>query len=520
MTPDDDDDVSQTGRTDVLPRATARTRLQDAGCAALAVAVSVLVYVPILRNYFHGDDFQCLNMLVNMPFAEWVIQPFAGHFFVVRNVFFSVMYALVGVDVRIYFLVVLALHAVNVLIVFAIARAVTQRATIACLAAAAWGVAPTNEGVLGWLAASGHVFMGTTTLVAVGGLFRRLLADAPITLRDALGWDLLLFAGAVSFGAGLGVALAFPLVVLMLVGPRRLARGVLAPLVLLPVCVVAMCLAGQQARFVGALPGIGLPFIVSLLRDLFGLGVTGLVGGLWYPLESYPTVGAYLFMTGVVTCWCAGFLLGGPVVRRVLTALAMLIVADYGAVVIGRAPVFATSHFNVQSVDLYRYHYSSASLLAIGSAVAVGVILCRLAVTDVVPAVVLAGWMVATGIQYRTGTWTINHFDDERAAAERAVSTIRQTLAHAPDGEPTVLTNDPFKYAGGFPFFAGYASFYVIYVGRAPAPEVYFVDRSAVGWYGRLPGSPLSAVLVPPPQGGLAQIACLARMPLQCVAND
>src|SRR4030095_311383 len=102
----------------------------------------------------------------------------------------------------------LALHAVNVGLIFGIVRVVTLSAALACLAAAAWGTCPINEGALGWIAASGNVMVATATLFILYDVVRATHIGA---IRAAL-WGVLLLAAAQSFGTGLGIAMAAPVV--------------------------------------------------------------------------------------------------------------------------------------------------------------------------------------------------------------------------------------------------------------------------------------------------------------------
>jgi hypothetical protein len=133
----------------------------------LAITLTLLVYAPLLKNYFFLDDFLVLNLLVNWPLGKFLTMHWAGHLVLVRNAFYAVMHATAGANPTPYFAVLLALHAVNVGLVFAIVQTVTRSAPLACLSAAAWGTSPLNEGALGWLSASGNVFVATTMLAVL-----------------------------------------------------------------------------------------------------------------------------------------------------------------------------------------------------------------------------------------------------------------------------------------------------------------------------------------------------------------
>ena len=179
--------------------------------ATLAIALSLLVYAPILKNYFWLDDFLILEMLANLPLGKFLTVLWAGHLVLVRNAFYAGMFAVVGANPMPFYLVLLALHGLNVGLVFAIVSIVTRSAPLACLAAAAWGTCPLNEGALGWIAASGNVMVATSTLVVLYDAVRAVWRQARVGLARAALWAALLLAGAQSFGTGLGVALAAPL---------------------------------------------------------------------------------------------------------------------------------------------------------------------------------------------------------------------------------------------------------------------------------------------------------------------
>jgi len=498
-------------------------RLVTAGYAVLAVTLSVMVYAPILQNYFHTEDFQSLNTIANVPFWTWVLQSSAGHVLVGRNAFFSLMYALAGGYPAPWFGVLLLLHAVNVLIVFLIVRATTRSRPLGCLAAAAWGVAPVNEGALGWLQACGYVLASTPMLVALAGLVGSATRSARPSLSRAIGWSLVLLLGATTCGAGLAVGIFFPLAVVALLGLQRLSWPVRAVLVVLPVCLGATYLATSQRAFVDrAVLAGGLVPPAGMLLHLILFGLAMLVAGFADPVITSPTISTYLVAAMAATCLLAALLLGPARTRRLLIALCILALGGYGFIALGRAGLYAmVPTLPVYGAAIPRYHYEGACLFAIALAIALAAVGRRVCARARWHGVLLAWWLALAALLYRGSGWTIQHFSDERHGAERALARIRDALVHTPAGWPVVLLNEPFLPAGRYPFFAGDASFYTIYLQRrSPGREVYFVDRDAVAWYRFLPGSPLSAVVIPPPEGGLANIACLAQMPLGCAVNE
>src|SRR5262249_130424 len=104
-----------------------------------------------------------------------------------------------------------------------IVHGLTDSARLACFGAALWGILPVQEGTLGWYSVYGHALVATCTLLVLWGLVRA-TNGAPTSRWAPLGWTLLLLAGATSFGVGIGVAFAMPLVVWCLLPPAPLRR--------------------------------------------------------------------------------------------------------------------------------------------------------------------------------------------------------------------------------------------------------------------------------------------------------
>jgi hypothetical protein len=113
---------------------------------ALAVGLGVAVYLPIVHNYFHTEDFDVLHTIANRAFTDWVFAPSAGHLLVGRNLLFAAMYAIARGNPAPYFCSILLIHTVNTALLFAAIWTVTRRPRLACAGATAWAVTPVNEG--------------------------------------------------------------------------------------------------------------------------------------------------------------------------------------------------------------------------------------------------------------------------------------------------------------------------------------------------------------------------------------
>jgi hypothetical protein len=465
--------------------------------ALLAVGLSLVVYAPILKNYFWQDDFLILHLLTNWPLGRFLTARSGGHLLIVRNAFYAGMYAVAGTNPMPYYLVLLALHGINVGLVFAIVHIVTRSAPLACLAATAWGTCLINEGALGWIAASGNVMVATTTLVVLLDVVRSAWRQTRVGLARAALWAVLLLAGAQSFGTGLGVAVGAPIVLAWLAWDR-LTRAARAVLLALPV--VTPWMYGGK-RLTEQLASSGLAS-AEMLFHLQAIGVTTLIRGFGHKpgvLDLVPWSSASLTVSviaALVIClWAvaAGRWSTGRT-RRLLITVAVLALCNYGSVALGRAPlVEGRTQSLLRWAGQARYHYSATALLAIGLAVVLASVFSK--GLTAWPRAALLAWVAVFAILYAQTGWTIRHYDGERHRVAHVLARIDAAISATPAGEPVVTYNEPFLDG---PHLAGTASVYVMNRYKFDR-EVYFIDPAAVAIYSRFPGSPLAHALLPPP---------------------
>src|SRR5262249_42700961 len=124
------------------------------------------------------------------------------------------------------FWLVLLTHLANVGLLFAVVRRVTGSGELGCFVAALFGIAPADEGALGWYSVYGQVALGTVVLVLLGSVLGRFEVSAPLRMAESLRWIGLLVVASTMFGMGIGIALVFPLVVLLLFPGSRTPTGV------------------------------------------------------------------------------------------------------------------------------------------------------------------------------------------------------------------------------------------------------------------------------------------------------
>jgi hypothetical protein len=403
--------------------------------------------------------------------------------------------------------------------VFAIVHTVTQSAPLACLAAAAWGTCPVNEGALGWLAASGNVMVATATLAVLHSAVRAVWRGTHVGVGRAAVWAALLLAAAQSFGTGLGVAIAAPLVLAWLAWDRMTwaARAVLLGVPLF----TAGMYGADYSQFTGRLTSSTLAK-ADMLVHLHAIGLTTLIRGLGYEpgpadflaaptFENVPSTypRSMYVIAALATCLWAFVALRSSCgrMRRLLVTLAVLALSNYGAIAVGRGYWIEAFHQSVvRWAGQARYHYSAAAVLAIGLAVVAATVVGKRLAAWGRPA--LVAWLGMSAFLYARTHWTIRHYDAERLHAGRILARIDATIRAAPAGEPVVTYNEPFLEG---PYIDGAAALYVMNHSR-DSREVYFVDRRAPIIYQEFPGSPLARVMVPPPSMGLA---CGPRLSLQ-----
>ncbi len=492
------------------PTADPRPRVAHVLLLATALLVTGAVYHPITRNYFHGDDFLNLQWIANDPFLRYVLQPFGGHLLIVRSTLFWLFYRAFGMEPAYYFWVVLLTHLVNVGLLFDVIQVLTGSLRLACFGAALWGIAPVNEGSLGWYSVYGHVVVASLVLVTIDRMVRCLPRPEPLALREALLWYVLLLLASMAFGVGLGIALTFPAVVLLLFGPARVPWRVRVLLASLPPVALA-CYAAAQVLYAYTLGGPSDENVRKMLQllvysqaipmvlHLVAVGVTALVGNFVVSLDAYPSwlaygiTGAYVMLLFGVTVWFP------PATRRLLCALLVVTLSGYAIIAAGRAGLYDAFHIRVYGAYAPRYHYFAPIPLAIALCIALARVGDALGVRGRAASSLLLAWLTCTGFLYWWSGWKVDHHDSERLVTGNVVQSIRASIAAAPLGQTVYITNQPFPPAIlQAPFFAGWASVFTFAFPQGAGRPVYFVEKDAnVRAVGR-PGTRLAAVLIPP----------------------
>jgi hypothetical protein len=461
--------------------------------AGFAVVVAIATNAPILRNFFTADDFEHLVDLANFGAGPFLLQPHAGHMYLVRNSVFTLHVLAFGARPLGYFVCALATHTMNVLMLFALVRRLTVSAPLACLVAILFGVSPSNAGTLGWYSVYGHALATTWVLLALL-LITAGPASPPLGLPRALAIVACMLAASQSFGTGASVALVLPIVV-ALVRPATFR----SPAAAVAVCAVPflVILAMWAILFTPtnlnphpnetifwmsaatALPRI----FIGMMGHLVTLGVVTLVLGGAYPTARYPdAVSAVTVVVWALAVSWAFVIAPGPV-RRALVAFVIPALACYAAIAVGRTFAFAALVRPGALAQAYaeatRYHYLAQALLAIVT----GLVLREAG--RLVPGraravrVSVAGWAAIAIVTGAIASIRADHHDGDRSVFRSAHNRIAIELQSQPPGTVVCLPNRP---AIPFPGFPGDVGVFMIEHRRdeVDGRRVFFVSADGV----------------------------------------
>jgi hypothetical protein len=439
------------------------------------VLLSAWCFYPITANYFFGDDLYNLYEIVNRGVVEYLVKPYGGHLLAARNLVYYVCFRLFGTNPEPYFWVVLLTHLFNVLLVFRI-LSLLAGPRLGCVGATLWGTAPVDEGALGWFSVYGQV-LATAFILWVLYRLAQVAAGATFGPTAPLRWAALLFLASLSFGTGIGAALAFPFVALVLLPPSSGRRWVLLALFLIAFSIPVLYVASHWLAELYKAPStgeLGGPLGVRLLWHfgwrltsmLASYGVTSLLlGPFWYPLP-YPNPSFDVVPAVAVVALLAALALGTAAHRRRLLAMLGLAVASYGIIAAGRAPFFLLFGNNI--VTSARYHYFATVPLCIALFVTIAVFARWRPLPRRWQTPALAAALAVIVAPHALGTPPIDHHDRERTAAAKAVASIQQQIDAAPPGADVYINNQRFDGVGPMmiqrpDLFPGLAAIFAIY---------------------------------------------------------
>jgi hypothetical protein len=433
-----------------LAAGAASARWIDAALGGLAVGLAAIVYFPVTGAYFFADDVLFLMRLAAEPLREVLLEPFGGHLLLTRNAVFAATFALFGADPAPYYWSSFLTHLANVWLLFRLLCALTARPALACLVATLWGTCPVHIAAVGWYASYGHLLATTAMLVVLGQVARADPATPP-SLRRVVWWCGILLMAATCFGVGVGVALVFPVVAVLLL-PRLMRPTALAALLALPLTVAGLYRWVTRREPVAASMGMfqaivlrSYPPIVIMLGHLLVYGATALAVGFfravgrWPYAATYPSTASRTVAAVFGTALVGAFWLGDPRRRRQLLAAATLALGVYGIVALGRAG------FRSQDLAFWasqaRYHYAGTIPLAMLLCLALRELGRRGPLRFLRPEALLAGWLAVGTIGWAQSSWRPESHAAARQEIEARLSEMDVEIDRAPAGSTVYLDN-------------------------------------------------------------------------------
>jgi hypothetical protein len=394
--------------------------------------------------------------IVNRGAFHFLVEPFGGHMLFLRNALFIASYEVFGLNAEAYGWIIFLTHLVNVVLVFRVARALSDSATLGAFAAVLWGTSPMQDGALGWYSVYGQIVAATLLLLVLECVTER-KGDEPVAPSTAMLWAVLLILGATCFGIGIGVALAAPLVIGLLLPSAFRGKKARAILGLLPVAVIALYVGSrwvfyqfepmpmaEAMVFGSALRDIEMKFV--LFGHLVSVAASGLLRGFSFPQELFHPaphpvpwlLGAYAIAVS------SGLACGNATTRRRIGAMLLLAAAVYGMIALGRTSTYLMWKVPLsESARSGRYHYVGTIPLAIALAVAAGEARRIARPPYLAPAVVLIAWIGFISWSHASSGWQIDERKECRAFVTSTLRDIRAQIDRAPPGADVSIRNTP-----------------------------------------------------------------------------
>ncbi len=485
--------------------------------AATPVLLAAWVYHPITRSYFYADDFVCLTSIVNDGFLRFVVRPFAGHNLLARNLVFYASHRLFGLHAELFFWTVLATHLLNVWLLFRVLQTLTASPALACLGAALWGTSPLHSGTLEWYSVFGQVLVATSLLAVLEPLTRLAATGAAVPARTACLWYVVVLLGTTCFGVGIGIALAFPAALFLMVPTAWRQPGVRAAYLALPLVTLAVYFALRRLASlveplsldeILAVPGPGrVAPALAMLRELVTFAAAAFPRSFFFSATSYPDEASRLtlalFGAGVgVLSWR-----GGAATRRNAAAMTSLCLGAYFAIGLGRGFMARGAASLTFWATASRYHYVATIPIAVLACLALREV-GRLPWLRTVPRVpLLLAAFVVGGYGFVHADFRLADYSSFRREFEEDLQGIVAEIHARPAGTTAYLENGTSlpQFLGPMPrrrLFPGRAAVFVLGYPDAmlDGRQARFLepDPSVVAWYAGWPGTPLARLLVNP----------------------
>src|SRR5262245_37898448 len=96
------------------------------------VVLAAVVFHPLIRNYFFADDFLHLYQIAEWSPLHFVLEPYAGHVYLIRNALFWTLARTVGPEPAPYFWLALLTHLLNVALLYRVVWVAFASDRLAC----------------------------------------------------------------------------------------------------------------------------------------------------------------------------------------------------------------------------------------------------------------------------------------------------------------------------------------------------------------------------------------------------
>lgn len=438
--------------------------------ALAATAAALWVFWPAVSGSFHGEDFLDLFAIVHGPPGSFLLRPFGGHVLVTRNAIFSGLFAAFGFWPLPFLLTSLVTHLLNVALVYAAVRAWTDRPSLACIAAVAFGTCPLNDAVVGFYWVYGHLLATTVALavcVDAGHLARRGGTPSPRRLLAWLGGSTV---AATSYGVGVGVAFSLPVVGACLLDHSRFTRRHWLLLASMPAGAAAIYQLDHWlfSRLfpTDASPPVSpvlvvqaLPAFVRMVVELIGVGSARLLSGFWYRPQAVPAPIVAASLGAVAALVGLALVRGRPAARRSLVAALVLLGGVYGVIAAGRGTGMMRA-----PADTPRYHYLGTAALTLLLACAVSSLLDLRRQRSVPWGLSLAvAYLLATSIAFSRSDFVVDTHVASSGEVAFALGEMQRLAEQEPRGTTVYVFNRPLFAVGpllvgqtrAFPGWAG-----------------------------------------------------------------
>ena len=482
------------------------------------LVLSAWVYYPITRINFFADDFIHFASIESDPLLDFLLAPFGGHNYLVRNLFFLASWKLFGLHAPLYYGLALVTHLLNVALLFGVLRALTASVTLACFGATLWGTSPLCLGAVGWYSVYGQVLVGTILLLVLGAVGRASVTGVVPPPRTMWSWCALLLAGTTCWGIGVGVALAFPIVLFLLLPETWRRPRLRAAWLALPVVAIGLYFGFRrlythigmltfQEGMQESLAFTGLGVLVPMLAHLLAFSMAGTTLGFFLP-PTYPSPAAWAAVVAFVAGFAFVLVRGDAPTRRAAIAMIVLGASIYLLIAGGRGSVYAMFKIApTAAARVARYHYVGS----LPTTVLVCLILRelgRLPVLRAVPAAaalaaglgIVAYGIASVGITIQEYRWTPEY-------VQRISESIASEARARPPGSTVYLENEttPRSILGPVMpnyLFPGRAAVFVVTHGsdEVEGRAVRFIERDVESrsFYAQRPHTRLARLIVGP----------------------